>query len=722
MRGLLLFAAFLSLEAQLHAQTLSPELRDLIEQRIESTAEELGDNSDVDLSGIVEQLMDHLHDPIDLNHTNAEELSSLNLLSDLQVIAILDHIKRFGKFISIYELQTVDGMDNATLEVLQPFVTIHGADRTRTPLKEMLANGTSEVIVRMVADVQQRKGFLGQQNIFGTLYTDPDGGTLPNTNDPQVLDSLRQNSKVYLGSPWKVYTRYRFRYRQNIDFGVTGEKDAGEQFFKGTEPQGFDFYSAHLFLRNVGPLKALALGDFQARFGQGLVFSSGLSYARKSAYTMNIKGTADGLTPYTSVNENQFLRGAGATMDLGKHFEGTAFVSRMLLDASVQASDTANGADASEAIFSSFQQDGYHRTYAELSKKNAIDALIYGGNMRYKGAGFTLGATAAQEYFGASLARSYTYPYNQFEFQGIQNSTYGFDWNMLHRNFSWFGEGARSSNGGLAGVTGILVALDKRLSLAMLYRDLGRDFRGIYSAAFQEGSNPWNERGLYTGIELKANRAWTLNAYFDQFSFPWLRYQVNAPSDGYEVLGQVTWTPSKTVQLYAKARRQVKSINSTEDLIGVAPLVDVDQVNYRFNASYRVSNGVTMRTRVEMVKYQRGDAPYENGFLIHEDIIHRPLHGRVEFTGRVSVYSTDTYNARIYVFESDLPGVYSLPPIYGTGMLWYAMLRYSPARHLDLWVRYGSAVFDGQNNISSGLQEISGDRDNDLKLAARYIF
>ncbi|MEO8733282.1 MAG: helix-hairpin-helix domain-containing protein, partial [Flavobacteriales bacterium] len=296
MRGLLLFAAFLSLEAQLHAQTLSPELRDLIEQRIESTAEELGDNSDVDLSGIVEQLMDRLHDPIDLNHTNAEELSSLDLLSDLQVNAILDHIKRFGKFISIYELQTVDGMDNATLEVLQPFVTIHGADRTRTPLKEMLANGTSEVIVRMVTDVQQRKGFLGQQNIFGTLYTDPDGGTLPNTNDPQVLDSLRQNSKVYLGSPWKVYTRYRFRYRQNIDFGVTGEKDAGEQFFKGTEPQGFDFYSAHLFLRNVGPLKALALGDFQACFGQGLVFSSGLSYARKSAYTMNIKGTADGLT------------------------------------------------------------------------------------------------------------------------------------------------------------------------------------------------------------------------------------------------------------------------------------------------------------------------------------------------------------------------------------------------------------------------------------------
>lgn len=141
------------------------------------------------------------------------------------------------------------------------------------------------------------------------------------------MDSLRQNSKVYLGSPWKLYTRYRFQYRRNISFGVTAEKDEGEEFFKGTQKQGFDFYSAHLFLRDIGPVKALALGDFQAQFGQGLVFSSGLSFSRKSAYTMNIKRNAVGLAPYASVNENQFLRGAGITMDLGKRLEGTAFIS-----------------------------------------------------------------------------------------------------------------------------------------------------------------------------------------------------------------------------------------------------------------------------------------------------------------------------------------------------------------------------------------------------------
>ncbi|MEZ4759397.1 MAG: hypothetical protein R2810_06365 [Flavobacteriales bacterium] len=62
-----------------------------------------------------------------------------------------------------------------------------------------------------------------------------------------MLDSLRRNSRLYLGPSYKLYTRYRFRYRQNISFGITAEKDEGEEFFTGAQPDGFDFYSAHLF-------------------------------------------------------------------------------------------------------------------------------------------------------------------------------------------------------------------------------------------------------------------------------------------------------------------------------------------------------------------------------------------------------------------------------------------------------------------------------------------
>lgn len=715
--------AALAMGVQAQERELTPELRDMIEQRIANVAEQLGDDSDADLSELADQLTDRLYNPINLNRTNAQELGSLYLLSDIEINAILQHVQRFGKFISIYELQTVDGLDAATLELLRPFVTVSGEGGSNTPLKIMLTKGKHEVLFRTQINIEQRRGFLGRDP-FNSPYRYANGSPLPDVGDPFVMDSLRRNNKVYLGSPWKVYARYRYQYRRDLDFGITAEKDEGEEFFKGTQKKGFDFYSAHLFLRNVGPFKAVALGDYQAQFGQGLTFSSGLSFARKSAYSINIERNAQGLMPYASVNENQFLRGAAATMGLGKRFEGTAFISRKKHDANLRSeADTSfSGSDADLVTFSSFQEDGYHRTYSELDKKNALEEFVYGGHLRYRGTRLQVGATAARVDFGHALAKSSTVPYNQFEFQGQSNTTYGMDWKLPYRNLIWFGEVARSADGGSAGVTGLLAALDKRLSMALLYRNLQRNFHGLYSGAFTEGSNPWNEHGLYTGIEIKPNRKWVFNAYFDQFTFPWLRYQTNAPSTGSEVLGQLTWTPSRGVQLYVKARHQAKPRNTSEALPGVPPLVGTRQDNLRFNASYRVSRGITLRSRLEHVWFQRGNTPVQNGFILYQDVIHRPMMGRLQFTGRVMLFTTDSYDARLYAFESDVPGVFGLPPIYGRGMRWYAMVRWSVARKVDLWARYGSTLFTDREVINSGLQEIAGSRKSDLKLELRLKF
>jgi hypothetical protein len=699
------------------------ELRDLIEQRIEAVAEQLGDDNNVDLTALTEMLMDYARSPIDLNRTDIIELAQLQLLSDVQISALMEHQRRFGPLMSLYELQTIDGMDPRTITMIRPFVKVRdNVNATRASLKEIFKNGSHEVLSRSIVNIEQRQGFLGQANPFGVDYADPDGTPLPNVDDAQVLDSLRKNNKVYLGSPYKLYARYRFRYRQNISFGVTAEKDEGEQFFKGTQPDGFDFYSAHLFLRNMGPVKALALGDYTAQFGQGLVFWSGLAFGAKSAFTMNIKRNAAGLMPYASVNENLFLRGAGATVDLAKHLEGTAFVSHKGYDANVTDPDepTAENVDQ-EAAFSSLLDDGYHRTFREVSRKDAIKETIFGGHLRYKRPTWSIGATAAQVRYSSSLDRNLGV-YNQFEFEGQENTTYGADWNVLYRNITWFGEGARSANGGMGGLTGLLIALDRRLSFSMLYRDYQRNYQGLYSVAFAEGTNPWNERGLYMGMELKPTRQWTINAYMDQFRFPWLRYLTNAPSAGSDVFGQVTWKPDKKVEIYVRARHQQRQRNAEGVTEGVDPLVAVVQTNFRFNASYKVDQSVTLRTRVESVDYQRGDTPKEHGFLIYEDVIHRPMKSKWEFTGRVAIFSSDSYDARLYAFENDIPGTFSIPPYYGRGMRWYAMARYSAARGVDLWLRYGAWIYNDQDRISSGLQETNGYRKSDLKLEVRVRF
>jgi len=698
--------------------------RDVIEQRIEAAVEQLGGDNDVDLTNLFELLADRYNDPIDLNHTNAQELNSLLLLNDVQVSSLLQHIRRNGKLLSLYELQTINGWDAATIQLVRPFVTVRESQMgARASLKEILKQGGHEWTTRSTMNIESRRGFMDRRNFFGKDYSYPNGNALPDFDDPAVRDSLRTNNRVYLGSPYRVYTRYRFRYRQNISIGFTAEKDEGEEFFRGSQ-RGFDFFSAHLFVRDLGRLKSVAIGDYSAQFGQGLTFWNGLAFAAKSSFTLNVKRNAVGLAPYTSVNENLFLRGAAATFALTRKLEFTGFVSKKRIDANVTAQPTGNDTldtNIQEVIFSSFQEDGFHRTENELRKKGAIGERILGGHLRWKERSWSVGATVANIEYDATLTRTVR-PYNQFDFQGRSNTTMGLDWNVLWRNITWFGEAARSANGGTAVNTGLLAALDQRVSMSVLYRDYGRDYHGLQSVAFAEGTNPWNERGLYTGIEIRPNRRWQMNAYFDQFRFPWLRFITDGPSSGFDWMAQVNWRPSRKVELYARVRHQDRARNTSADVGGINPLVRVEQTNYRVNVSAKVSNSITLRTRVETIDFQRGSSPLQHGFLLYQDVVHRPLSSPLELTARFAVFESDGYDARVYAYENDLIGVFSIPAYYGRGIRWYGMARLTPLRRVDVWLRYGAWIYRDQTSISSGLQEINGNVRSDLKAQVRWLF
>jgi hypothetical protein len=293
---------------------------------------------------------------------------------------------------------------------------------------------------------------------------------------------------------------------------------------------------------------------------------------------------------------------------------------------------------------------------------------------------------------------------------------------VLYRNLTWFGEVARSANGGVAMNTGTIISLDKRVSMSLLFRDYRRDFHGLYSVAFAEGTNPWNERGLYTGIEIRPNRQWTFNGYFDQYRFPWLRYLTDAPSAGSDWLAQLSWKPSRGVELYARVRHQDRARDTAEDIDGIDPLVRVEQTNYRVNATYKVSDAVSLRTRVETVDFQRGSSPLQHGVLIYQDLVHRPLSSPLELSLRFALFDTDSYDARLYAYENELIGVFAIPPYAGRGVRWYCMARVTPVRGVDLWVRYGAFIYQDLDVISSGLQEVAGNRRSDLKLQLRWKF
>ena len=88
----------------------------------------------------------------------------------------------------------------------------------------------------------------------------------------------------------KYFIRYTYNYKQLLSFGFTGEKDAGEPFFRNAQRYGFDFYSFHFFLQQTGIIQSLAIGDFTVNMGQGLIQWQSIFLYEKQSCPWRLKG------------------------------------------------------------------------------------------------------------------------------------------------------------------------------------------------------------------------------------------------------------------------------------------------------------------------------------------------------------------------------------------------------------------------------------------------
>ncbi|MBP9151254.1 MAG: helix-hairpin-helix domain-containing protein [Flavobacteriales bacterium] len=671
----------------------------LIQKKIETIAEQLGEGDESeDFNTLLDELLYFSEHPININNTTANELAQLPMLDDIAIANLLTHISTNGKLLNIYELQTVNGFTIPLIRQIEPFIKVSdNVDATSFSFKEMMKEGTHELVLRYQQVLNRQEG-----------YSEIEDSAL----------AASPNSR-YLGDPQKYYARYRFKYSNKISWGLTMEKDAGEQFFKGTMKQGFDFYSGHIFVSNFGVLKAAALGDFQAQFGQGLVFWSGLAFG-KSSDGVSIKRNAQGLKPYTSVDENRFLRGGGATFQFGK-FEVTGFGSYKLMDANVStATDTLT--EQEEAISSIFSS-GFHRTPGALEDRQSISEAVYGGNVSYKSRRLSIGITAVGYQFSKRLNRGDDL-YNIHEFAGKQNSNYGLDYSYIWKNFHFFGEFALSQNLGFATINGVFMTIDPRVTITAMVRHLQPKYQALYANAVTENSRMNNETGYYLGFNINPFKNWFLNGYFDIFRFPWLRYQVNGPSFGYETIGQLIYRPSKTLEIYFRFRQKNKQLTESS-AYSEAPIKGLEnekRTSYRFNLTYTLNKAITLKSRIEYSRYRRGDQEVEQGFMIYQDFNFKPLSFPLSFSARLAYFDTETYNSRIYVYESDVLYAYSFPAYYYRGMKAYLTLRYSIHKNIDAWVRVANLFYSNRNQIGSGLETIDGKSRTDIKVQLRFSF
>ncbi|WP_439880248.1 ComEA family DNA-binding protein [Pontibacter sp. MBLB2868] len=655
------------------------------------------EDADLPYEDFYEALFQYYQRPIDLNNTNPEELASLYILSRPQIAAIFDYMEKNGKLLSIYELQAIPDIGLLTIYQLVPFVRVDdaGLNADQRPLwQRMVGEDNNALIVRYERTLQERRGYAS-------------------------ADTNGRSGSRYLGSPDKLYLRYRVSHTRDYSFGITAEKDAGETF--NWEPNvhryGFDFYSAHLQLYNKGKFKAIAIGDYQLQIGQGLLLSSGYSVGKGSETIATVSRANLGIRPYSSVLEYAYFRGGALTYTLGK-LDITGFYSNKRVDANLQTQlDTLN---QQAGLFTGVQTTGFHRTPTELVNKDQVREQIFGGNMHYQSTDrtLTLGLTALGTSYNAPVQKA-GLTYQRFEFNGTRNYNIGTNYSYTWQNLYLFGETAISKSGGLGTVNGLIANLSNKVELAMLYRNYARNFHTFYGGAFGEATRNINERGFYTGIKIKPLPKWEVTAYYDHFRFPWLRYRVDAPSHGNEYLVRLLFKPSRQSTLYAQYRAESKGLNAANVVTNIDYVVQALRNNYLLYYEFAPTKFIILKSRVQFSSFEQ-EAPQQTGYLIAQDINFN--FGNVRLSTRYAIFDTDSYDTRQYVYERDVLYAFSIPAFSGRGTRVYALLQLRPFRQMDVWVKYGLTYYRNQDSIGSGLETIEGPRRSDVKVQVRYKF
>lgn len=662
---------------------------DYLEQLIEQN-----DNSSGDYEGLIDLDRSLREHPINLNKATVEDMSPLHelaLLTDIQINAILTYRQKVGYFISVYELQAVPYLDVNTIKILLPYIRVNSdITAAQVSLHEVLFDGDYTLLARGQQVLQKQEGY-------------------------SPVDTSASSSTRYLGSPLGLYGRFRYQFGTKFSYGITGQKDPGEEFFKGSQKKGFDFYSYHLYYRSNKFLKAIALGDYELKFGQGLLVASGFGVTKSSLIT-DIKYGGRTLRPYTSTNEFNFFRGAAAVVGTNNIFI-TAFASYKKIDGNIGSIDTIGD----NVFVTSIGGDGYHRTPSEVANKNTIGQTVFGGNADFRIGSLLLGASAIHSRFSASLEPPYQ-PYNTFVFRGDQltNGAIHYDWQ--YRNFNFFGEGAIDDAGGKALVSGLMISVDPKVDLVFMYRNYARDFHSLYANAFGESGTNNNESGLYNGIIIRPSRKWSVNAYADFFAKPWLAFNADGPTNGTEYLVQLTYKPNKVLEIYGRWKDEFKMQNASQDIVPVDYLVNTRKQNLRFNLIYKASSSITVKSRVEWVFFRQENSPLQHGFLAYQDIIWKKLGFPVSLSARFCLFDADDYDARIYAYENDVLYAFSIPAFSDRGIRYYLVARYTVTRGIDIWLRYAQTYYSNLDVIGSGLDEINGNHKSELKAEVRFKF
>ena len=648
-----------------------------------------------DYSELLESYWSIKENPININSDNIDQLAELKFISIFQLENIKDYRKKYGDIQFFEELYEVENLDSLSIEMIKPIICF-GKENTneKIDLKNIFKYGKNKILLEVNQSLKKKKGYIDIDDSL--LYDKP--------------------NSIYLGSPQKLYLRYNFTYKDNIEAGLVLEKDPGEYLFRNCINDsirkmlgnqcysGFDYSSFHIYI-SFGSLKTLAIGDYKVSFGQGLTMGSGMAFIANGSSLLrrNKKITAS-----KSANEAYYLRGIASTFEY-KDFELSVFYSNKKTDANVITYDTLNGTPLQ---ISSLQQSGLHRTFNEIMDRKTVRQQLCGLNLSYQKSNFQIGYTLHKTYLNADLIPNKNI-YNTFYFNGKELTNQGLDFYYILKKTLLYGEFARSDNNGLAALIGTTIQPSGFIEFTILYRNYAKDYQCLYSNAFSSGSNTRNEKGWYFSSNMSLAPNWQFITSIDFHKSDWFKNTTYFPSHAYEFDSQLNYHPDKNTSLSVEYRNKSKMKNNKNSNVFQKYLTEEKSNMLRFHATYNLSESIVLKNRVEY-HFNYSDDETSNSYLIYQDIIYNPMDKPYNIALRYELFNAE--KGSVYAYENDVLYAFAVGGLSGKGIRTYLVGKIKVYNNIQISGKIGLTFYDNKNIIGSGLETIESNWNGDGKL------
>jgi hypothetical protein len=410
-------------------------------------------------------------------------------------------------------------------------------------------------------------------------------------------------------------------------------------------------------------VKSIVVGDYCARFGQGLTVWNGFSLS--GSYTPNgFFKRGEVVSPYTSSDENKFFRGVGVNFEKdlkgGNVINFSSFFSKKNIDAKV-----------ADGVYSSIIIDGKHNTITALNNRKTLGETVYGANANLVFKNYKIGLSWVNYFYDAKNGRRVR-EYNKYQMYDGVYGNFGADFYAVFGRFRLFGEMGMDYRGNMAM---LLSGIGKigNWDLGCLVREYSKKYIAPYANAYSTISQCANQRGAAISASRMFGKGYKISFGADLVYYPWVRFNINDPSTVAKGWGRIDYSNSK-ITYYLKLYDNYTTYKN------------VNKIGLRGVYSYKFFNWLGVKCRGEAVVVPLVDKT-DYGYAFATDLDLRMLNNILRLQLRCAYYKCEEWNCRLYMYEADLPSSYTSQMLYKEGVRWYAIAQLKIGRWGNFYIK-----------------------------------